>query len=201
MLRVLGVDQSMTNAGFATDAGTTALATRPTPKIVGMDSERERLRRQRSIRDRMVELATDHAVDLVVVEDYAYNQHHQAVSAGELGALLRDALEGRWAWVAVSPGLRAKYATGRANAAKDDVLQSVAARLGHTLPTNDEVDAWLLRQMGLAAYGAPTEVTMPQAHLDALVRVQWPTVALGSGPFAGTLVPPTVPYSPPKKKR
>lgn len=114
--------------------------------------------------------------DLVVLEGYAYGRVNKAHELGELGGVVRLAL---WRagipFVVVPPSTLKKYATGKGNASKDQVLIAAVKRSGIEFNNNDEADAWWLRQIGLQQYEVddPTHVQMPLAHLGALTGVVW----------------------------
>lgn len=79
--------------------------------------------------------------------------------------------------VEVSPHSRQKYATGRGNAGKDEVLAAVVRRYPDAPVTNnDEADAWVLACMGARAVGHPVDDPLPQTHLAAMAKIQWPVV-------------------------
>ena len=200
MLSIVSVDQALTNTGYCLpDGTTTSLAAKAPANLVGMVSERDRYARQCLLRDRLLDIAERHTVDLIVIEGYAYNQPNAAVAAGELGFALRDGAERVGIpWVIVPPNSRAKYATGNGNASKDAVLMATAARLGRTFAKNDGCDAWLLWALASAAYGLP-QWEVPKKHQDALPSVDWPVISIRSGPFAGMRCPPVITYSPKKK--
>lgn len=192
-MRVLAIDPSMRQTGFCLPDGTTTIVGSASSGDDGMAGHRARLKRQRLVRDRALDLAASHDVELVVVEGYAYNQPNAAVPLGELGGLLRDGIDAAGlAWVIVPPNSRAKMATGKGNASKDMVLQHVAARIGRPFATSDECDAWVLWQMAQHAYQLADAWSFPQAHLASLTSVDWPTV----GDHA-----PSVTYKPPPPKK
>lgn len=188
----------MTNAGYCLPTGgTTFLETKSNPNAQGMADHRHRLGRERAVRDRLLQIAGQNGADLVVIEGYAPNQQTNAVYSGELGALLRDSVDAAgFAWVIVPPNLRAKMGTGKGNSSKDMVLQTTAVRLNRVFASTDECDAWLLWQMAQHAYGLPEAIGYPQAHLDALTGVDWPTVTTPDG----SIWEPQTTYKPPTKK-
>lgn len=197
-MKVITIDPSMTNAGYCLPDGTTTfLATKSDPNAEGMADHRHRLGRERAVRDRLLQLAQHTGADLVVIEGYAPNQQTNAVYSGELGALLRDAVDAAgFGWVVVPPNLRAKMATGKGNAPKDLVLQHACTRAGRIFASNDEADAWLLWQMAQHAYGLPEADAFPQTHLDALTGVDWPVFE----DWSSTRWEPLTTYKPPTKK-
>lgn len=205
MLNILAADLSLTQTGLCLPDGTTTVfKTTPKADAAGMDEQRHLLGRQRMVRDAVLDYTRRCAADLVAIEGYSYGSPQQATQIGGMGAIVRLGLEEEpdLAWVVVPPASRAKYATGNGNASKDQVLQEVAARRGATFKTTDECDAWVIWELAKAAYGLPTEVQMPKTHLEALTGVDWPTVPVARGPFAGFPAAPVSTYKPkPKKKR
>jgi crossover junction endodeoxyribonuclease RuvC len=83
--------------------------------------------------------------------------------------------------VEVPPATRTRYATGRGNASKDDVLSAVIRRYPHVdVNGNDEADSLVLAAMGMRHLGRPIEpllgraCALPQTHLAAMDAVTWP---------------------------
>jgi crossover junction endodeoxyribonuclease RuvC len=77
--------------------------------------------------------------------------------------------------VEVSPTCRARYATGRGNASKDDVLSAVVRRYsGVDVNGNDEADSLVLAALGARWLGCPIDDPMPKANLEAMKGVHWP---------------------------
>ena len=76
----------------------------------------------------------------------------------------------------MTPTARAKYGTGKGNAAKDAVLAAVIRRYPAVDVTgNDEADALILAAMGARHLGIPLELSpVPGPCLDALLKVRWP---------------------------
>ncbi|MBN1319621.1 MAG: crossover junction endodeoxyribonuclease RuvC [Thermoleophilia bacterium] len=115
--------------------------------------------------------------DLVVIEGYSYGSKGAAVlNLGELGGVIRLAIfERKLPLVEIPPACLKRYATGRGNASKDDVLQAGVMRSGHTFIDNNACDAWWLHQMALAHYEptSPLAVKVPAVHREGLRKVPW----------------------------
>jgi len=84
-----------------------------------------------------------------------------------------------WEWGAepyvVAPSARIKYATGKGNSSKDEVLAAVVRRYTNAEVTgNDVADALIIAAMGARKYGEPLEADLPKANLEAMEKVQWP---------------------------
>jgi len=196
VLTVAGIDLSFTGTGLATAEGTFRIATAPLEaKLSGTAEYRDRMDRAAHIVAWLEPHLEGH--DLAVIEGYAFSSAQGREAAGELNALVRSALDQlEVAWCMVAPTGRSKYATGNGTAGKDLVQQEVCSRLGRVVGSNDEVDAYVIRQMALAAYGMEVELVVPQTHRDALHGVDWPTLVLRTGPLQGCPLAPVVAYKP-----
>ena len=75
----------------------------------------------------------------------------------------------------VPPSCRAKYATGKGNAGKDEVLLAASRRYPHApIVGNDDADAVVLAAIGARLLGEPVEDSLPKTHLDALAKLTLP---------------------------
>ena len=119
--------------------------------------------------------------ELVVIEGYSYgSKGASVVNIGELGGVVRLALwDDHMPYVEIPPSCMKRYATGKGNASKDDVLQAGVMRSGHTFTDNNACDAWWLHQCALAHYcpDHPLLVKVPKTHLDGLAKVAWVEVS------------------------
>jgi crossover junction endodeoxyribonuclease RuvC len=78
-------------------------------------------------------------------------------------------------YIDVPPTSRAKFATGKGNASKNEVVSSISARTGIVWSgkgADDMCDAWILRQMGLAHLGE-SEYDWPAVNMAALDKIDW----------------------------
>ncbi|WP_211355193.1 hypothetical protein [Blastococcus colisei] len=132
------------------------------------------LPRLRWIRDAVQDNVGDETA-LVVVEGLAYSRTTgKAAERAGLWHLVVERLDGVVPWAQVPPTARAKYATGKGNAAKDAVLAAVVRRFPDVEVTgNDQADALVLAAMGLDHLGHPP-VVVPAAHRVSLGAVVWP---------------------------
>jgi len=168
-MRILALDLSLTAPGYCLgeDCGTIKVPT----KLRGPE-------RLKWIRYEVIKLMC-HA-ELAVLEGYSFGSKGRAVvSIGELGGVIRYTLFERGEpYIEIPPACLKKYATGRGNASKDDVLQAGVIRSGHIFTDNNACDAWWLHQMALAHYapGSPLLVKMPAGNREALVKVPWASV-------------------------
>jgi crossover junction endodeoxyribonuclease RuvC len=162
---VLGLDLSLSSTGYALNE-----------EVVGVFKPRSRgMRRLDEIHECVLDVA--HAADVVVLEHFGHLQG-PAVFVVELHGVVKLALwQRRTPVVSVTAPSLKRFATGRGNATKDQVLAAAIRRFGFEGDSNDAADAWILRAMGRVKYDA-TPIALPGGALDALARVEWP--ALGA---------------------
>lgn len=114
---------------------------------------------------------------LVVIEGPAYSRSNPGMhDRSGLWWLVVDALRHRaYPTAVVTPTGRAKYATGKGNAGKDQVLLAVARRYPDVEVTNNnEADALVLAAMGARHLGHALEHDLPKTHLTAMDAAAWP---------------------------
>lgn len=173
MLRLIGLDLSLTSTGYSIGGNTGSI----TSKMNGCP-------RLRDIRDSLHSLVQLNDINAAAIEGYAFSaRNSQAHKIGELGGVIRLLLfENNIPYVEIPPTNRAKFATGRGNAAKSEVISSVSARTGLVWSgksADDECDAWLLEEMSLHACGQGV-YDWPASHLAALSNIDWtPILDLG----------------------
>ena len=165
MPTVIGLDLSLTSTGVAANE-VTALHT----NLRGMG-------RLAWLRDQILDIAITVPDPAVIVEGYSFgSRNSQAHAAGELGGVVRVALwEMDIPHVDVPPTCRAKFATGKGNASKSEVVSAVSARTGIIWSgkgADDCCDAWVLREMGRIYFGK-SEFEWPKINLSALDKIDW----------------------------
>lgn len=162
--QVVGLDLSLTSTGIAFDGVVDRFVT----KARGM----ERLDDISSaILDRVGTMST------VVIEGYSFGtsrQQSHAHALGELGGVVRWRLwQAHIPFVDVPPAVLKKYATGKGNARKEEMLAAAIRRLDYDGASNDEADALWLYAMGMDAMGSPI-ASVPVTHREALAKIEWP---------------------------
>lgn len=186
-MRVLGIGLSLTATGIAivtADTGHPWEIRDRTPKIevrtiasTGRSDATlpQRRTRLQNIGDAVI--AAAHGADIAVIESPSLGQARQGGQLDRHGLwwLVADRLIGCGIPVAtVTPAGRAKYATGKGNAGKTDVLLAVDRRYPAAEITDDnQADALVLAAMGCRHMGHPID-DMPKAHVDAMDAVVWP---------------------------
>lgn len=165
-MKVMGLDLSLTSTGVSVGGGTSTISVKATgPERLFLISEQ------------VLALCHQHLVDVVCVEGYSFaSRNSQAHSIGELGGCVRMRLwEAGIPYVVIPPTSRAKFATGRGNASKGEVISAISAKTGLVFVGgggNDECDAWVLEEMVLARLGIP-RFSWSETQLSALDKVDW----------------------------
>ena len=162
----MGLDLSLTSTGYSCDGTTGIIAS----KLTGVE-------RLIEISESIVNIANDSNIDVVLIEGYSFaSRSGQAFSIGEIGGVVRVALKkANKPWVQIPPTCRAKFATGRGNASKNEVISAISARTGIVWGNpgaDDRCDAWILEQMGLSYLGI-SQYDWPNLNLSALDKVDW----------------------------
>lgn len=164
-MRVVGMDLSLTAAGFCDASSPYTLKT---DHLRGCE-------RIATIRDHVLGFVRANDDPLVMLEGYSFASKGTAViNLGELGGVVRLALhEAGITVVEVAPSALKLFGTGKGNANK--VAMGMAAqRNGYTGPEDDNaIDAWWLRQFGL--YGTPEGPATTEYRTRAFDKVEWPT--------------------------
>lgn len=166
----IGLDLSLTGSGVASSAGWTTVIHPPT--------KMRRHVRLQHIKATILE-AIPADVALVVVEGPSYGNQGAARQSGhhERAGLWWLITHSLWkrdiAYAVASPAARAKYATGKGNAGKADVVRETTRRFDWFAGGEDEADALVLAAMGADWLGHPI-AAMPATHRAALDKVDWP---------------------------
>lgn len=165
-MNIAGIDLSLTSTGYSINGDTGVIAT----KHRGAE-------RLSYISTTLLELCEEFCIDIAVIEGYSFaSRNSQAHSIGELGGAVRMRLwENGIPHVDVPPTCRAKFATGKGNASKNEVISAISAKTGIVWSgagSDDRCDAWILEQMGLASIGLSTH-EWPVENLSALEKIDW----------------------------
>lgn len=166
MITIIGIDLSLTSTGVSFGDTTTAIA----PKCKGAE-------RLDYVATELCSMIQDAPNPAVVIEGYSFaSRNSQAHAIGELGGVIRWHLWKRSIpYVDVPPTCRAKFATGKGNASKSEVLSAISARTGIVWSggsADDLCDAWILQECGLAHLGQ-SRYDWPQLNMSALEKVDW----------------------------
>lgn len=176
---VLGVDLSLTSTGLVlvTD-GMIRWVNRVASSGTKSDDLVTRRKRLNAISWKVVQSFLE-PPDLVVIEGPSMaSKFGHAHDRSGLWWLVVDRLMDTAPVAIAPPSCRMKYATGKGNAPKDQVLTDVVRRYQEQAPrpisTNDEADALILAAMGARHLGMPLEASLPATHLKGIGGVEWP---------------------------
>lgn len=165
-MNILSLDLSLTSTGYSHNGET------------GVLSFDEKGAHRLWLMKRAVEdLVIRNSIDVVVLEGYSFaSRNSQAHSIGELGGVIRLLL---WELgkpvVVIPPTCRAKFATGKGNASKNEVISSVSAKTGKVWSNpgaDDKCDAWIMEEMVLSYLSKP-RYDWPATNISALEKVDW----------------------------
>lgn len=171
--RVIGLDASLTGTGIAdTNGWSTAIGEKGLTTLPLQE-------RARAIKTLAAKILLEVGIpDLVVIEGPSYSS--KGGGAHERSGLWWWLVERVASWestqiVEVPPSLVKKYAVGKGQAPKEQMVDAVARRFPHyeTGGDNNQCDAVVLAAMGADYLGHPV-VDMPKTHRDALAKVAWP---------------------------
>ena len=168
MNKIAAFDLSLTASGWACyDHGTVTDGVIRFPKMV-----KTPVARLTAIGEAVADIAL--RSDVVLIEGYAYGRTNRAHGMGELGGVVRVymLLHGL-RLVVVPPTVIKKFATGKGNAGKGDMLVSAVRRLGLETGNHNIADAQWLLAMGMCKYGLEGAPAMPKAQMDVLEKVDW----------------------------
>lgn len=156
VVKIIGIDPSYTATGIAGAKGATT--------IKWLLEGRERL-----VEAYDYMWITALTADLVVIEGYSHGSGYNSHKMGELGGAIRVAMMQRGTpFLDVQPTTLKKYATGKGNASKPDMVAAARDLLGYEGKRHDEADAMWLRQIGGKLHGQPWAVDVPDVNMSAL---------------------------------
>lgn len=166
-MNILGLDLSLTSTGLSSGDKTWSIAP---GKLRGAE-------RLSFVSRQILDFITKENIQCVIIEGYSFgSRNSQSHSIGELGGCVRMLLwESGCPFVEVPPTSRAKFATGKGNAGKTEVISAVSAKTGLQFFGNsadDQCDAWILQEMGLAHIGM-ARFDWNKDQLVALEKVDW----------------------------
>lgn len=165
-MKLLGLDISLTSTGYSISEKTGIIST----KAKGPE-------RLSIVSKSVLQLCADEKIECVILEGYSFaSRNSQAHSIGELGGCIRMELwESNIPYIEVPPTSRAKFATGKGNAGKTEVISVISSKTGLVFSgagADDECDAWVLEQMGLQKIGL-SNYSWTKEQLSALEKIDW----------------------------
>lgn len=162
-MRVVGVDPSLTGTGVACATlnrdGSVSWESFTVKSKASAPSIAARMKRLSWIKRSALARLVPGSLMVIEAPAYSRSQGSRHERSGLWWLIVDLATEKGSRAVEVSPTARAKYATGRGNASKAEVVAAVSARYG-VVPANDnEADAIALAALGFRLAGFPIEAT------------------------------------------
>jgi Holliday junction resolvasome RuvABC endonuclease subunit len=165
-VNLLALDLSLVSTGFCSDKKMGIIATAEKgPKRLDL------------ISSAISDIVKEEEIGVVVIEGYSFaSRSGQAFSIGELGGVVRTTLYRMGIpFIEIPPTCRAKFATGKGNASKNEVVSSISAKTGiifRNPGADDQCDAWILLEMAKTYLGV-SSIDWPKVNKDALDKVDW----------------------------
>ena len=178
----VGIDPSLTRTALCVieDDGSVTLRQKATTGTAAATIG-DRLRRLSDIVGWALDVVTEEAGDIQgwAIEGPSIGSKNAAAAHDRSGLwwLLTDAIaaSGYGFPLIVPPTVRAKYATGKGNAGKDEVLAAVVRRYDYApVENNDQADAFVIAAIAARLNGSAIDDPLPRAHLDALTKLATP---------------------------
>ncbi|WP_193613131.1 crossover junction endodeoxyribonuclease RuvC [Nocardioides lijunqiniae] len=187
-MKIIGLDLSLTSTGVAVVDDHVEVGRRVTVQRIRSNGKKDATIADRT--DRLRRLAAKILIpardaDLVVIEGPAYHQSNPGMhDRSGLWWLVTERLHAYdWPVAEVSPSVVKKYATGKGNAGKDQVLAAVVRRYPDVeVGGNDEADALILAALGARFLGQPID-DMPALQSAVVASVRWPAHLTEEAPF------------------
>jgi len=165
----LGIDLSLTSTGYSNNENSGVISVHSTG-----------VKRLIEISESIGNLIVELKINAAVIEGYSFSSRNShAHSIGELGGVVRVMLYRMdIPYVEIPPTCRAKFATGRGNASKNEVISFVSAKTGMIWKNpgaDDKCDAWILEEMARAKFGLHRH-DWSAPSMDALNKVDWSAI-------------------------
>ncbi len=168
MSTIIGLDLSLTSTGIVVLSGDSSIHNCViSSKAIG------ELIRLYDITSRVLQKCDVFTPSLVCIEGYAFGMPGRANSLTQLaevaGVIKLEFYKHNVHFRIIPPATVKKFATGRGNAKKDEMRLAVFKKWGFEAPTTDEVDAFVLAQIGRALLG---EADLLAYEKEALSKLQ-----------------------------
>lgn len=176
----VGIDPSLSGLGLIAvdDRGEIVYRRRLTSKPMGRvvrDRINRYLNAAKSVIDALLEVEKMGPIACMWIEAYAFNAQSNRYDLGEFGGILRWCILAKWPTMLeeISNNHVKKFATGKGNAVKEEVIAAVAKKWGYRFENSDEADAYVLARMSAVAYAKlhcpPAEFEIVQIALGLQV--------------------------------
>lgn len=169
MIRILGIDPSLTGTGLAFPSGETWTANSASYK--GDDRLDYIYRSVHTLAEQSNQ--TFQPITLAVIEDLPTHAKGAGLTGMAQGVVRLALKQTLVPYILVPAASVKKFATGNGNAPKPDMRMELYKRAGIDLKDDNQVDAWWLRAIGYALLGDPL-LPLPKTHTVALDKFALP---------------------------
>lgn len=164
--KIIGLDLSLRSTGYCIDGEASYIS-----------FDEVGAQRLRKISREIENIIVASRVKLAIIEGYSFaSRNSQAHSIGELGGVVRVSLLNlEIPFVIIPPTCRAKFATGKGNSGKSEVISSISAITGIVWKgghADDMCDAWILEEMALTKLGFG-KYQWPKISISAFEKIDW----------------------------
>lgn len=161
-MNVIGLDLSLTGTGVVVldEYGSVRYAATLASKLRDMA-------RLEYIRDVIGGALSKYEPRFACIEGYSMgSQAGQLASIGELGGVIKLLMyRNGFLYQIVAPTQLKKFATGKGNGAKDEVMLHVFKRWGYEAKDNNQADAFVLARIALTMEMKLMDLTVPQQEV------------------------------------
>lgn len=117
-------------------------------------------------------------VDMAVIEDLPFHAKAAGITGMVQGAVRTELMDQGVPYVLITPATLKKFATGKGNADKDEMIAAARRRAGLIFRDHNQCDAWHLWQAGLDHYDLGVYYQDVDPALSALLdSVDWPDMS------------------------
>lgn len=171
----MGIDASLGGFAFCVLCRYPHHAVEQQLKSKPADTVAGRIARYRSLVLPTLVAVHEHQPRIVVIEGYSHGSQGRAtLDLAELGGILRmsllEAVPSGCQIVECAPATLKKFAAGKGNADKSEVVSALSRRYDRTFKSNDQADAFALAVIGQCLLGV--EQPENQAQRDAVKTLQ-----------------------------
>jgi crossover junction endodeoxyribonuclease RuvC len=161
-MKVIGLDLSLTGTGLVVLDSTGKVH-----EAMTISSKLRDMERLAYIRGIIGQMLTKHDPRLACLEGYSMGSRAgQLASIGELGGVVKLLLHrNKYRYAIAAPTQLKKFASGKGNCMKDEIMMHVFKRWGYEAKDNNQSDAYVLARIALGLEGMAEGLTVPMQEV------------------------------------
>lgn len=196
MKNVIGIDPSLTSTGVCYGTGAKDWTVKLCKSKPSGTTVSERVKRYEGLVSQIDDILQESAPVLIFIEGYSYGSKTSGMTQAmitEVGSLIRWHLVDQTPHIyEVAPSTLKKFATGKGNSKKEQVIGYVQKHWGQLFDTSDQADAFVLYRMALCAAGRVEPSNQAQQEAVSKVLEQRPFTAGDLRNMCGEVDPDTI---------